>query len=90
MVLFLTINTVASLIAFAGLTYAMFSKHVLDGILIKKGLAAAAFGFAANAVHPTIHSQLWIACSFAALVLFVCIRILEARIKREKPVFLVF
>lgn len=87
---FFILNCIACLIAVVGLSYAMFSKHVCDGILIKKALAALALGFAAQAFTPSPHSQLWIACSMAGLCVAVAIRLLEARAKHQPPVFLVF
>ena len=90
MTLLYIVNLIASFIASGGLTYAVFSKHVCDGILIKKGLCAAAIGFVANGLQPNLHSQVWIACSMAAIMLFAVIRIAAARVRHKKPVFLVF
>lgn len=86
--LFYFLNAIASLIAFGGITAAIFSQHVRDGVLIKKGLASTALGFAANAINPTINSQLWIAISVAATVIFIGLRIYRAKLKHEKPVFI--
>lgn len=86
----LIVNFIASALVFFGVVFAVFSKHVCDGILIKKGLVALAFGAAANAMHPDTHTQVWIICSLAAIVVFVGIRLVVAKIMHKKPIFLVF
>lgn len=73
-----------------GIMWATHSRHICDGILIKVGLASLALGAAANAVKPTFNSQLWIGCSFAAVIIFFLVRLGEAKIKGKKPVFLAF
>jgi len=73
-----------------GLMWATHSKHVCDGLLIKIALASVAVGAAANAIKPTFNSQLWIGTSIALVIAFSIIRLMEARLKGQKPVFLVF
>lgn len=73
-----------------GIMWATHSRHVCDGVLIKIGLASLALGAAANALKPTFNSQLWIGCSMAAVIIFFLVRLGEAKIKGQKPVFLAF
>jgi hypothetical protein len=81
------LNAVASFIAFGGITAAIFSQHVRDGVLIKKGLASTALGFAANAINPTFNSQLWITASIGVTFIFIGLRIYKAKLKHAKPIF---
>lgn len=88
MAAFYILNAIASAIVCGGLTFAIISKHVCDGVLIKKALVACAIGFAANAVTPSLNSILWITVSFAALVIFVLIRCIQAHFTHQKPIFI--
>lgn len=82
------LNVLASGVIFAGVTWACFSPSVCDGILIKKGLIALALGAAANMVNPSGHAKLWILCSLALIVVFIGVRIVQARMKHRSPVFI--
>lgn len=89
MALFYALNFIASLIAFSGVTCAIFSKHISDGFLVKNCLSALAIGFAANAAQPSLHSLLWIMLSFASLTASVAYRFWRSRHSKQ-PALLPF
>lgn len=87
------LNLSASAVIFFGVTWAVYSKHICDGVIIKITMVGLAFGAAADFAAvlrnmSTGYAKLWIMCSVAAFVLAIFLRLLHAKICHEKPCFI--
>lgn len=62
------LGVIASVVLFIGSFWAVFSKCIHDGILMKKGLIVLAFGSCANAWNPSFNAQITIIVSLAFIL----------------------
>lgn len=84
------LNLIISGFAFGVCAWAVHSKHVHDGILLKIGIAGFAIGVAANGLHPSDNAKWWIFASTGVMVVAIGLRYVTAWIKHRRPVFLTF
>lgn len=75
---------------FLAAVWATHSRYVHDGLVLKIALGSLAFGALANALRPTLQSQIWTGFSIAAIVMVVVFRLAYAKLTHQKPIFLVF